>query len=421
MGIKKENEQLHQEKKYQFMKEQLRPDRKKQAAETCRRLGILAVTAILFGGIAGAAFLAVKFQFDKPAAESEYTDAATAKPTQRPVQTPTPLPGSTSGRKKVNLSDYNRLSEELAAVGETLDDSMVGVQGQGDFSSLWQGYAEKNRLLAGLIFQESGQNYYILTVCDTIKEQTAVKVRMMDETVVKGRVVGSDASLNLAVISIKKAELTDSLREQVRVCRLDEEAQVVNGSKVVAVGCPSGVLGSVMTGSVVHDEITVPVLDNEMRLFSTDMQYCEQSNGVVLNQSGRIIGMITRQYPEYVGKSGLAFVDMASIKDTVEMLRKGKKAPYFGIVAMTLEEAVAQAHNLTQGVYVTDVYAKSPAYNAGMRVADVIIQVNGEKIQSMDEVYRKLTGYKKKEKIVCTVIRGSGKKQTEKKFKITLG
>ena len=207
MGIKKENEQLHQEKKYQFMKEQLRPDRKKQAALACRRLGALAAAAVLFGGIAGAVFMAVKFQLDSSSQKTLHAVSATPSPA---VSTPAPTPVTElpAIRKRLTLSDYSRLSEELAAVGDCLEFSLVGVRSKGDFSDLWRGYADTNRLLFGLIFQETSQHYYLLTVCDTIREQTTVEVQMIDDTMVEGKIVGSDYSLNLAVVSIRKNDLS---------------------------------------------------------------------------------------------------------------------------------------------------------------------------------------------------------------------
>ncbi len=419
MGIKKGNEQIHREKKYQFMKEQVRPDRKKQAWATCRRLGMLAVTAGIFGGIAGATFLAVKFRFDKTPAKAVKMVSSTPSSTVMP--TPSPVRDAVSRGKKMNLSEYSRLSEELAAVGDTLEYSLVGVRGkQGDFKQ-WHGYVPGSQLSFGLVFQENHRHYYILTMGDAVKGQTSVQVRLADNSVVEGQILGKDDVLNLAVVSVRKEIISDELRQKIEVSSLAGEAQVVNGSKVIAVGAPSGVIGSVMTGSISHDEIAVPILDNELRVFSTDIHYCDQGNGVMLDEGGRVIGVITREFPEYTGKGGLSFVDAASIQETVRFLRKGKKAPYMGILCKTLQESVAQAHELDQGVYVTDVYAKSPAYQGGMRVADVIVQVDGMDIRSMEEIYRILAAHNKKETLVCKVIRSSGKKKVAKTIKIVLG
>lgn len=419
MGIKKGNEQIHREKKYQFMKEQVRPDRKKQAWATCRRLGMLAVTAAIFGGIAGAAFLAVKYQFDKNPAKAVKTAAPMPSSTMMPM--PSPAREDAAGGKKMNLSEYSRLSEELAAVGDTLEYSLVGVRGkQGDFQQL-QGYMPGSQLSFGLIFEENQGHYYILTLGDAVKGQTSVQVRLMDNSVVEGRILGKDDVLNLAVVSVRKEMISDDLRQKIEISGLAGEARVVNGSKVIAVGCPSGVIGSVMIGSISHDEITVPVLDNELKVFSTDIHYCDQGNGVVLDEDGRVIGVITGEFPEYAGKGGLSFIDVASIQETVRFLRKGKKAPYMGIVCKTLQKSVAEAHGLDQGVYVTDVYAKSPAYQGGMRVADVIVQVDGKNIQSMEEIHRMLAARNKKETLECKVIRTSGSKKVGKTIKIVLG
>lgn len=418
MGIKKENEQIHQEKKYQFMKEQVRPDRKKEARTICRKLGILVVVAVIFGGIAGITFVAVKFQLEKTADKKTPLISGTAAPTITP--TVEPETEVSSGKKKLDFSDENRLSEELAQVGEGMENSFVGVRSKGN-STLWQGGMEGDRQSFGLVFQETKQHYYILTICDTIREQTNVQITMMDESVVEGRIVGSDYVLNLAVVSVSKEKLSKELQDNIKVCHLSGKAQVVNGSKVIAAGAPSGIVGSVMTGTVTHDEIAVPVADNELQMFSTDIPYCDQSNGVVLDINGKLIGVLTREYTEYTGTSGLTFVDIASIQKTINFLRKGKSVPYMGVVARTLTQAAAKAHDLPQGVYVKEVYSKSPAYEAGMRVADVITRIDGEEIYSMEEIHQILVEHNKKETLVCTILRKSGKKQIEKTLKIVLG
>lgn len=419
MGNKEENEQIHQEKKYQFIREQVRPEKRKELLAVCRKLGILAVAAVIFGGIAGAVFLTVKDRFDKPSVKETRLNRSTATPDVTPaVLEQRKIP---SGNEGMTLSEYSHLSEELAEVGNSLEDSLVGVCRKENSTSSWQGSSEGKRLFFGLIFQETKQYYYILTVCDNIREHTMVQVTMKDASIADGRIVGSDYTLNLAVVSVKKKNLSKNLQEQIRVSEFYRKTQVVNGSRVVAVGCPNGILNSVMTGSICNDDIAVSVVDNELRVYSTDIPFSEQSNGVVLDEKGRVIGILTKEFLEYTGRGGLAFVDIASVQKAIDFLRRGKSVPYMGIVAETIKESVAQAHGLPQGVYVSDIYSKSPAYQAGMRVADVITQIDGEEIHSMEEIYQRLVQHNRKEALVCTVVRTSGKKQLKKKIKVILG
>ena len=62
-----------------------------------------------------------------------------------------------------------------------------------------------------------------------------------------------------------------------------------------------------------------------------------------------------------------------------------------------------------------------PPIRGGMRVADVIVQVDGTDRRSTEEICRILAGRKKKETLVCKVVRISGKKKVRKIIKIVLG
>ena len=95
--------------------------------------------------------------------------------------------------------------------------------------------------------------------------------------------------------------------------------------------------------------------------------------------------------------------------------------PYLGIEGRSIDEDVAEAHNLVEGAYVTEVYAGTPAYEGGMRVADVITQINGESIRGMTDIYNNLIKHKPKDKVVYTVHRKSGNRKVAKQIKVVLG
>lgn len=413
-----ERQQEHQEKKYQFIKEQVRPQRKKDMMEILRHFLRVLCSAVLFGGVAGGIIILLQNNFSpeekKVIKIQEYSAAPTA--------TNSPIPTGKVGKR--NSFDLNQVTERMAAVGDRASTSLVGVRSINGTNSLFGENKSDDGTVFGLVFQESKKNFYILTNCDNVKQQGEADIILMDQSVVRGNILGRDYQINLAVISIEKQKISQDILGKMEVLPLNSSGNLVNGSNVVAVGCPNGVFRSVMLGRVTNNDIVASVTDNELRLYTTDICYSEKSNGVVLDTEGNVIGIIARDYGGYTGTGGLAFVDVFSIQSSVNLLRRGKSAPYMGVEAITLEDAAAGAHGLPAGAYVTAVYSKSPAYNAGMRVADVITKVDGREISGMGEVYQLLLQHKKGDSVTCTISRKSGKSgksQVQKNIKIKLG
>ena len=81
---------------------------------------------------------------------------------------------------------------------------------------------------------------------------------------------------------------------------------------------------------------------------------------------------------------------------------------------------MAKAHNIEVGVYVTSVYANSPAYIAGMRITDVIKKVNGKEITSIYQFHNILMESKSEDTLNVEISRKSNDKNIKKKLKIVL-
>lgn len=86
----------------------------------------------------------------------------------------------------------------------------------------------------------------------------------------------------------------------------------------------------------------------------------------------------------------MAFVSVNSVHDILELLMRGKNTSYLGIEGVDVDSATAEQHNLVRGIYVTSVYLGSPAYMGGMRVADVIVKVDGQSVKNIYALHNTL-------------------------------
>ena len=158
----------------------------------------------------------------------------------------------------------------------------------------------------------------------------------------------------------------------------------------MAVGNPLGMESSITCGvvSAVNREITDSD-GNTYTLIQTDAAInAGNSGGALVNSEGQVIGINTLKL-QGTGIEGMGFaIPINSTEDITSQLIQYSKVrrPYIGITGMDLDEETADANNLVVGVYVKAVDDFSAAEKGGVKPGDVIIEADGQKITTMDEL-----------------------------------
>lgn len=249
---------------------------------------------------------------------------------------------------------------------------------------------------SGIIISEDG---YILTnnhvvsssTSDTsssdsyyqISEATKLTVTLFnDSTEYTAKIIGKDEQTDLAVIKIEKTGLSKA--------EFADSDSIKVGDFAMAVGNPIGLQSSVTAGivSAVNREVT----DSDGKKFTliqTDAAInAGNSGGALVNSEGKVIGINTLKMSG-TGIEGMGFaIPINSTTDvTSQLIQYSKvKRPYIGISGMDLTEETAKTYNLVPGVYVKSVEDFSSAEKAGIKAGDVIIEADGTKITSMDNL-----------------------------------
>ena len=189
----------------------------------------------------------------------------------------------------------------------------------------------------------------------------------------------------------------------------------------MAVGNPVNMTSTVTTGivSAVNRKIT----DSEGKTYTciqTDAAINSgNSGGALVNSEGKVIGINTLKLSG-TGIEGIGFaIPINSTTDiTSQLIQYSKvKRPYIGISGINLTEETAKTYNLVVGVYVKTVEDFSAAEKAGLKAGDVIIEAEGKKITTMDELNEIKNSHQIGDEINVKVNR-NGK---EKELTITLG
>src|SRR6185369_8488082 len=250
---------------------------------------------------------------------------------------------------------------------------------------------EKNKMVpagsgSGFIFSSDG---YIFTNAHVIQQAEKIKVALIDGRETEGVVIGKDADSDLAVLKIYEHNLS--------VSKLGESNDLKIGQLVIAIGNPFGYQHTVTAGVVsalgrTLRSTTGRMIDN---IIQTDAALNPgNSGGPLINSDAEVIGVNTATIRQ---AQGLCFsISINSAKDIANMLiREGRvRKAYLGIGMqdVNLHPRVINYHHLEnkKGVFVIGVEKDSPAAKAGLKEGDVIVNFNGNVVNSGDELFRLL-------------------------------
>lgn len=289
---------------------------------------------------------------------------------------------------QVSLTNYSDTSIQVA---NKVQPSIVGIKVEYTASSFFGRTSNATAEGSGVIISEDGYiltNNHIVNSSSSdsyyaVEEANKVSVYLYnDETEYEAKIIGTDEQTDLAVIKIEKTGLT--------AAELGNSDQVKVGEFSMAIGNPLGLQNSVTAGII--SAINRKITDSDgktLTLIQTDAAINSgNSGGALVNAEGKVIGINTLK-ASGTGVEGMGFaIPINSTKDIYEQLIQYNKVkrPYIGITGLDLDEKTAQYNNLVVGVYVKDVETFSAAEKAGIKIGDVIIEADGKKITTMNEL-----------------------------------
>ncbi len=364
-------------------------------------------------GIAGSAIV-LGICFGVPSIKDKIINQNVSNTSNETVKSSTP-----SSTSQISLVNY---SETGIGVAQKVLPSVVGIKVEYSVSSIFYKGASNTATAegSGVIISEDG---YILTNNHIINSSSsssyyevgkANKITVYlynDETEYEGTIIGTDEQTDLAVIKIDKTGLT--------AAELGDSDSVQVGEFAMAIGNPLGMQSSVSSGtisavnrSVTSDNVTYKLIQTDAAINSGN------SGGALVNSQGQVIGINTLKMSGS-GIEGMGFaIPINSTKDIYSQLIQYNKVkrPYIGISGRDLDAETAKANNLVEGVYVLSVEEFSAAEKAGIKNGDVITQIDGKDIKTMDELNEIKNSHSIGDEITLKISR-SGK---EKEIKLTL-
>jgi len=227
---------------------------------------------------------------------------------------------------------------------------------------------------SGFIIDEEG---FVVTNNHVIEGAEQIKVKLDDESEFDAEVIGRDASTDIALLKIKAD------RDLPRAILGDSEALKI-GQWVVAIGSPFG-LERTVTAGIVSAKGRVIGSGPYDDFIQTDASINPgNSGGPLINMQGEVVGINTAIVASGQGIGfaipiNLAKGIIAQLKSEGEVTRG-----WLGVAIQDLSNEMADYYGVEskEGVFVADVFKGDPADQAGIRAKDIILEVNGKKIES---------------------------------------
>ena len=154
------------------------------------------------------------------------------------------------------------------------------------------------------------------------------------------------------------------------------------------------------------------------------------SGGALLNVRGEVVGINSSKIAEYTVEGMGYAIPISTAEPIIEELMSQKtKTPgkvkqnsaYLGISGMAVSGEMLKRYDLKEGLYITQVFADTPAKEAGIRKGDILLSIDDVSIGDMDELSRTLSGYEEGEKVVVKLLKRSNSGYVEKELEVVLG
>ena len=249
---------------------------------------------------------------------------------------------------------------------------------------------------SGFVLDKDGN---VVTNQHVVDGAQSVEVKFADGTKATAKVVGADASSDLAVVRVSGV---DSSKLQPLALADSSSAEV--GNSVVAIGSPYGLEGTLTAGvvSALGRSITSPNRYTITNAIQTDAPINHgNSGGPLLDSEGEVIGVNSQIESDTGESTGVGFaIPSNTVKTVSNQILEGGQAshPFLGVQLSDSEAGPAIAALTSDG----------PAARAGLKQGDVVTAIDGRKVETSDDLVAAVQGHKVGDKITLTVRRSGG-------------
>ena len=254
------------------------------------------------------------------------------------------------------------------------------------------------------------KNGYILTNHHVVSGADKIQISLIDENTLDAEIIGSDPATDIAVLKVEAENLTD--------IEIGDSDQVEVGDFVIAIGNPFG-LGNTVTSGIVSALGRTGISSSGYEDFiQTDASINPgNSGGALVNMQGELVGINSAIISRSGGNVGIGFAVPSEIAQSImsQLLDFGEvRRGLLGVSIHTIDEENAEILGVESksGAMITAIEPGSAAEEAGLRVEDIIIRVNDERISNARDLQNAIGLKGSGERVTIEFIRQSTKLET---------
>ena len=291
---------------------------------------------------------------------------------------------------------------------------------------------------SGIIVGENDSELLIVTNYHVVESADNLSVQFVDEEQVQAQIKGTDADKDLAVLAVQLSDIKEDTLNQISIASLGSSDDLTVGEPVIAIGNALGYGQSVTTGVVSALNRPIAVTSQEGQTGDSQINTFIQtdaainpgnSGGALLNTKGEVIGINSNK----IGGStveGMGYaIPISDAKPIIEELMQKEtrlkvdeaNKGVLGITGVNVEAQYSEVYGIPMGGYISSVADNSGAAAAGLVRGDIITAINGETVETMEELKEEMNYYQAGDVVTLTIMQGSPTGYQSKDVQVTLG
>ena len=266
---------------------------------------------------------------------------------------------------------------------------------------------------SGVIYQQEGDYLYIITNAHVIADAQAIYMYTDTQETFDLQLIGSDEESDIAVLALDTNQLSDAQRAQLAVAEMGDSDAIRSGDIAIAVGSPHSLEynNSVTVGVISYPkrEITISTVPSTYIQIDAAINP-GNSGGALFNEYGQVIGINSNKIAlDDVEGIGFAIPVNRALEVADSLFSQGfiQHLSLGGIEDSSfLSDSLAALYHIPSGLVVYSVRAGSSADNAGLRSGDIITEIDGVALISLEQYNELFLSYKEGDIVTVTVVRG---------------
>lgn len=256
---------------------------------------------------------------------------------------------------------------------------------------------------SGVIISDDG---YVVTNKHVINEAEEIEVVLNDKRSYTAELLGTDPSTDLALLKIEGKNLN--------YLEFSNSDDIKVGEWVLAVGNPFNLNSTVTAGIVSAKARSINILNRRNGIESfiqTDAAINPgNSGGALVTINGDLVGINTAIQSNTGSYTGYGFAIPSNMVQKVvsDLKNYGEvRRAYIGINIADINQKIAEELKLSgvEGVLITNVLKDGAAKKAGIEPYDVVLSINGIRVNSVSQLHEQIIQYNPGEKIICQIKR----------------